>query len=70
VLGGEPGRIRNRMRSVTKGVLTIGYQARSPKTRDALVQSYRKLMATTRAVLRDADTRCDGWVNDDAPQRR
>ena len=55
-LGDEPGRIRNRLRSVTRAVLTIGYQARSPKTRDALVQSYRKLMATTRAVLRDADT--------------
>ncbi len=55
-LGDEPGRIRNRLRSVTRRVLTIGYQARSPKTRDALVQSYRKLMATTRAVLRDADT--------------
>ena len=36
--------------------LTIGYQARSPKTRDAMVESYRKLMATTRAVVRDADT--------------
>lgn len=55
-LGDEPGRIRNRLRSVTRAVLTLGYQARSPKTRDALVQSYRKLMATTRAVLRDADT--------------
>ena len=55
-LGDEPGRIRNRLRSVTRGVLTIGYQARSPKTRDAMVRSYRKLMATTRAVLRDADT--------------
>jgi len=55
-LGDEPGRIRNRLRSVTRDVLTIGYQARSPKTRDAMVQSYRKLMATTRAVLRDADT--------------
>lgn len=55
-LGDESGRIRNRMRSVMRGVLTIGYQARSPKMRDALVQSYRKLMATTRAVLRDADT--------------
>lgn len=55
-LGDQPGRIRNRLRSVTRGVLTIGYQARSPKTREALVQSYRKLMATTRAVLRDADT--------------
>ena len=55
-LGDQPGRIRNRLGSVTRGVLTIGYQARSPKTRDALVQSYRKLMATTRAVLREADT--------------
>jgi transposase, IS5 family len=55
-LGDEPGRVRNRLRSVTRGVLMIGYQARSPKTRDALVQSYRTLMATTRAVLRDADT--------------
>jgi hypothetical protein len=56
VLGDEPGRIRNRLRSVTRSVLTIGYQAWSPKTWDAMVQSYRKLMATTRAVLRDADT--------------
>jgi IS5 family transposase len=55
-LGDQPGRIRNRLRSVIRGVLTIGYQARSPKTRDAMVQSYRKLMATTRAVVRDADT--------------
>jgi len=55
-LGDQRGRLRNRLRSVTRRVLTIGYQARSPKTRDALVQSYRRLMATTRAVLRDADT--------------
>jgi IS5 family transposase len=55
-LGDQSGRLRNRLRSVTRRVLTIGYQARSPKTREALVQSYRKLMATTRAVLRDADT--------------
>jgi len=55
-LGDPPARIRNRLRSVTQGVLRIGYQARSPKTRDAMVQSYRKLIATTRAVLRDADT--------------
>jgi len=55
-LGDQPGRVRNRLRSVTRGVLRIGYQARSPKTRDAMVQTYRKLMATTRAVLRDADT--------------
>jgi transposase, IS5 family len=55
-LADRPGRIRNRLRSVTRAVLTIGYQARSPKTREAMVDSYRKLVATTRAVLRDADT--------------
>src|SRR5260370_25063740 len=56
VLGDPSGRIRNRLRSVTRRVLIIGYEARSPKTRDALVKSYRTLMATTRAVLRDAAT--------------
>jgi IS5 family transposase len=55
-MGDPPARVRNRVRSVTRRVLTIGYQARSPKTRDALIESYRKLTATTRAVLRDADT--------------
>src|SRR6266516_7126320 len=55
-LGDQPGRIRNRLRSVTRRVLTIGYQARSPKTRTALVQTYRRLMATARAVQRDAAT--------------
>src|SRR5215207_5645908 len=55
-LGDQPGRIRNRLRSVTRAVLTIGYQARSPKTRDAMIKSYRSLMASTRAVLRDAAT--------------
>jgi IS5 family transposase len=34
----------------------IGYEARSPKTKDAMVKSYRTLMATTRAVLRDTAT--------------
>src|SRR5206468_5834471 len=53
-LGDRSGRIRNRLRSVTRRVLIIGYQARSPKTRDAMVKSYRQLMATTRAVLRDS----------------
>src|SRR5580765_4678433 len=56
VLGNQAGRIRNRLRSVTRRVLSIGYQARSPKTRDAMVKSYRHLMATTRAVLRDTAT--------------
>jgi transposase, IS5 family len=56
VLGDQSGRIRNRLRSVTRRVLIIGYEARSPKTRAAMVKSYRKLMATTRAVLRDTAT--------------
>ena len=55
-LGDPRGRIRNRLRSVTRDVLTIAYQARSPKTRVAFVRTYRKLMTTTRAVLRDAGT--------------
>ena len=55
-LGDPAGRIRNRLRSVTRRVLIIGYEARSPKTRHALVKSYRQLMATTRAVLRDTAT--------------
>jgi transposase, IS5 family len=48
--------VRNRLRSVGRRVLIIGRQARSPETREALVHSYRKLMATTRAVMRDAQT--------------
>lgn len=55
-LGDPRGRIRNRLRSVMRRVLTISYEARSPKTRAAMIQSYRQLMATTRAVLRDAAT--------------
>jgi Transposase domain (DUF772)/Transposase DDE domain len=55
-LGDAKGRVRNRLRSVMRRVLLIGYQARSPKTRAGLVESYRKLMATTRATLRDAAT--------------
>lgn len=50
------GRVRNRLRSVGRRTLIIGRQARSPETRDALVRSYRQLMATTRAVIRDATT--------------
>jgi transposase, IS5 family len=55
-LGDARRRVRNRMRSVMRRVLVIGYAARSAKTRPLLVQSYRKLMATTRAVVRDAAT--------------
>src|SRR5712691_5088420 len=55
-LGDANGRVRSRLRSVMRRVLIIGYQARSPKTRAALVASYRKLMVTTRATMRDAAT--------------
>jgi len=55
-LGDRRGYIRDRRRSVGRRVLIIGRQARSPETRDALVQSYRQLMATARAVARDAAT--------------
>jgi len=55
-LGDPKGQIRNRLRSVMRRVLTISYEARSPKTRPAMIQSYRQLMATTRAVVRDAAT--------------
>jgi IS5 family transposase len=55
-LGDPRGRVRNRLRSVGRRTLMISRQARSPETRDALVRSYRRLMATTRAVVRDATT--------------
>jgi IS5 family transposase len=55
-LGDQPGRIRDRHRSIGRRVLIIGRQARSPETREALVRSYRHLMATTRAVVREATT--------------
>ena len=55
-LGDARGRVRNRLRSIGRRVLAISRQARSPETRNALVRSYRRLMATTRAVMRDART--------------
>jgi Transposase domain (DUF772)/Transposase DDE domain len=55
-LGDGRGRIRDRRRSVGRRVLIMGRQARSPETREALVRSDRQLMATTRAVVRDAAT--------------
>ena len=55
-LGDRRGRVRDRRRSVGRRVLVIGRQARSPETREALVRSYRRLMATTRATVRDATT--------------
>jgi IS5 family transposase len=55
VIGRGRRAVRNRMRSVTRRGLEIMYQARSPKTRDGLVRSYRRLLATTRAVIRDVE---------------
>jgi transposase-like protein DUF772/DDE family transposase len=54
--GSSTSRVRNRLRAVSRLGLAISLQARTPKTRDAMIQSYRRLMATTRAVLRDAAT--------------
>jgi IS5 family transposase len=48
--------MRDRARSVTRRVLEIQYAARSPMTRDNLTDSYRRLVATTRAAVRDAET--------------
>jgi len=56
VVGSPAGHVRNRLRSVTRLSLAISRQARTPKTRAAMIKSYRRLMATTRAVLRDAAT--------------
>ena len=55
-MGDPRGHVRTRLRSVTRRVLTIADEARSPKTREALVRSYRTLLTTTRAVLRDTAT--------------
>jgi IS5 family transposase len=48
--------VRTRLRSALRRGFEIKAGARSPKTRDRLVRSYRRLLATTRAVLRDAAT--------------
>jgi transposase, IS5 family len=52
---GEPtSRIRNRLRSVARRCIAIRLQSRREQLRPALVRSYRRLMSTTYAVLRDA----------------
>ena len=56
LVGAGARAMRDRARSVTRRVLEIQYAARSPQTRDRLGDSYRRLVATTRAVLRDAAT--------------
>jgi len=55
-MGEAPGRVRDRRRSVARRVLAIVSESRTPKTRAAMVRSYRRVMATTRAVVRDAST--------------
>jgi IS5 family transposase len=55
-LSAPTARIRNRLRSVGRRVIAIRLQSRREESRPALVRSYRRLMATTRAVVRDAKT--------------
>lgn len=54
---GEPRtRVRNRLRSVGRRCIAIRLQSRREESRPALVRSYRRLMATTRQVLRETAT--------------
>jgi IS5 family transposase len=54
---GEPtSRMRNRLRSVAHRCIAIRLQSRREQLRPALAPSYRRLMNTTYAVLRDAAT--------------
>ena len=55
VLGGVAAPIRNRLRSVGRQVLAIAKTARRGADETARPRIYRRLMATTRAVLREAD---------------
>jgi IS5 family transposase len=56
VLGGAAARVRNRLRSVGRRVLAIAQASRRETDRPQRARQYRRLMATARAVLRDADT--------------
>jgi IS5 family transposase len=54
---GEPiTRVRNRLRSVARRVIAIRLQSRREVSRPALVRSYRRLVSTTRVVVREAAT--------------
>jgi IS5 family transposase len=55
-LGDPPSRVRNRLRSVGRRCIAIRLQSRGEQQRPALVRSYRRLMTTTHAVVRDATT--------------
>jgi transposase, IS5 family len=51
---GDTTTVRDRRRSIARRCLAIRRQSRTPATRPELISSYRRLMATTRAVVRDA----------------
>jgi IS5 family transposase len=53
---GDTTAVRDRRRSIARRCLAIRRQSRTPATRPELITSYRRLMATTRAVVRDAST--------------
>jgi transposase, IS5 family len=53
---GDTTAVRNRLRSIARRCFAIRRQSRTPATRPELITSYRRLMATTRAVVRDAST--------------
>jgi transposase, IS5 family len=53
---GDVTAVRDRLRSIARRCLAIRRQSRTPATRPELITSYRRLMATTRAVVRDAST--------------
>jgi IS5 family transposase len=56
LLGGAAARVRNRLRSVGHHVHAIVQASRRASAEALRRQHYRRLMAATRAVLRDADT--------------
>src|SRR5262249_42492868 len=53
---GDATAVRDRRRSIPRRCLAIRRQSRTPATRPELITSYRRLMAMTRAVVRDAST--------------
>jgi transposase, IS5 family len=55
-LGDPLSAVRNRLRSVARRCIAIRLQSRREELRPALVRSYRRLMSTTYAVLRDVAT--------------
>ena len=59
-LGDPLSAVRNRLRSVARRCIAIRLQSRREELRPALVRSYRRLMSTTYAVMRDAATPLSG----------